>query len=60
MTATHVVNTFRDPVCGMEYPLSKSAGSATYRGVTYQFCSHECRMKFEADPAPFVDAPEVA
>lgn len=52
--------TFRDPVCGMEYPLAKSVGSSTYRGTRYDFCSHECWMKFESDPAPYVDAPEVA
>lgn len=50
---------FRDPVCGMDYPLEKSVGHATYRGKRYDFCSHECMMKFQADPAPYVDAPEV-
>lgn len=57
---TTTIDTFRDPVCGMEYPLGKSAGSTMYKGTRYDFCSHECQMKFEADPAPYVNAPEVA
>lgn len=52
--------TFRDPVCGMQGPMEKSVGHVSFRGARYDFCSHECRMKFETDPAPFVDAPEVA
>lgn len=52
--------TSRDPVCGMEAPLSRSAGEAAYRGVAYRFFSRECHMKFQADPGPYVDAPEVA
>ncbi len=43
----------------MEYPAEMSAGRVTYRGSPYDFCSHECLMKFQADPAPYVDAPEV-
>lgn len=54
------IETFRDPVCGMDAPIHASAGNVTYRGARYDFCSHECQMKFQADPAPFVDAPEVA
>lgn len=59
VTATKV-NAFRDPVCGMEYPLAKSAGHVTYKGTRYDFCSHECLMKFQAGPEPYVNPPEVA
>lgn len=51
---------FRDPVCSMEYDLTQSVGTATHRGVTYNFCSHECMMKFKADPASFVEPRDVA
>lgn len=53
------MTTFRDPVCGMEGRIEISVGHTTYRGTRYDFCSHECQMKFQADPSPYVNAPEV-
>lgn len=44
MTDTTMKETrFRDPVCGMEGPLAKSAGHARFRGARYDFCSRECQ-----------------
>lgn len=51
--------TFRDPVCGMDPSVEKSAGHVSYRGKRHDFCSRERRMRFQADPAPYVNAPEV-
>jgi len=42
----------RDPVCGMAAP-ADSPHQSTYAGVTYHFCSAECRAKFEAQPAKY-------
>jgi Cu+-exporting ATPase len=39
-----------DPVCGMTVDSNAAAGSATYRGMTYWFCSTHCLAKFNADP----------
>ena len=38
----------KDPICGMTVDENKAAGTATYRGKTYYFCSAECRDKFQA------------
>ena len=42
-----------DPVCGMEVDTSTSLLSFDYDGETYWFCSDECIVKFDAEPAPF-------
>ena len=47
----------RDPVCGMEVDPENAAGSSTYQGVTYYFCSEDCRARFDADPAKYTTAP---
>ncbi|VAV85010.1 Lead, cadmium, zinc and mercury transporting ATPase; Copper-translocating P-type ATPase [hydrothermal vent metagenome] len=47
----------KDPVCKMEVEPEASAGSASYKGTTYYFCSANCKNKFEADPAGVL-APE--
>lgn len=46
-----------DPVCGMTVNPEKSAGSSTYKGVTYHFCSVHCLHKFEADPERILNGP---
>jgi Cu+-exporting ATPase len=46
----------RDPVCGMRVDASRApGGSAEYAGTTYQFCSTNCRHRFLAGPAGFVE-----
>ncbi len=43
-----------DPVCGMKIDAGRAkGGNATYQGETYDFCSDECREKFEANPARY-------
>lgn len=40
-----------DPVCGMEVDPQHAAAQATYDGVTYYFCSQDCKQRFELAPA---------
>jgi RND family efflux transporter MFP subunit len=40
-----------DPVCGMQFSSSKF--DATFKGLTYHFCSDGCRKKFQADPSKY-------
>ena len=44
-----------DPVCKMEIEDNEAAGSATYKGETYFFCSDSCKNKFIENPASFID-----
>jgi Cu+-exporting ATPase len=39
-----------DPVCGMEVDPQKAAGTSTYRGIVYYFCSLRCKEDFDANP----------
>ena len=45
-----------DPVCGMQIESGEAAGQASYNGVTYYFCSADCRDKFMAHPEQYVRA----
>ena len=45
----------KDPVCGMDVVPATAAGSAVHDGRTFYFCSDQCRRKFEADPARYLD-----
>jgi len=44
-----------DPVCGMQIDPNKAAGSETYLGKQFFFCSKGCQAKFKADPARYAD-----
>ena len=44
----------RDPVCGMTVDPQRAAGSSTYQGKTYHFCSQGCVDKFQADPDKYL------
>jgi Cu+-exporting ATPase len=46
----------RDPVCGMHVDPRNAAGTFTYQGQTYYFCSKGCAAKFQADPAKYLTA----
>lgn len=46
----------KDPVCGMLVDPQTAAGSASYKGVSYSFCSTQCLRQFEADPERYVGA----
>jgi P-type Cu+ transporter len=47
-------STVTDPICGMSVDPAKAAGSSTYDGQTYHFCSTSCESKFDAAPALYV------
>jgi xanthine dehydrogenase accessory factor len=40
-----------DPVCGMTVPATAASHPLAHDGVTYYFCSTNCRRRFEQDPA---------
>ncbi len=44
-----------DPVCGMEIEPTEAAGSSSYEGQTYYFCSNECKQKFDSNPSEYAD-----
>jgi YHS domain-containing protein len=44
----------KDPICGMDVDPKAAAGSSTYQGQTYYFCSKGCKAAFDADPAKYV------
>jgi Cu+-exporting ATPase len=43
-----------DPVCGMTVDPAASAGSFSYKGKTYHFCSQHCLERFKADPEHYL------
>jgi P-type Cu+ transporter len=45
----------RDPVCGMTVDPEHAAGSFSYQGATYYFCSKSCAAKFQADPEKYLN-----
>lgn len=44
----------KDPVCGMMIERSSAAGTSTYQGETYYFCSTEDLRQFEINPAKYI------
>jgi Cu+-exporting ATPase len=46
-----------DPVCGMKVDEAKAAGTVTYLGVAYYFCSKQCKHNFEESPATYIGVP---
>jgi len=44
----------KDPVCGMEVKKENSAGSSTYKGEIYYFCSLYCKEEFDKEPEKFL------
>ncbi|MBK7864932.1 MAG: YHS domain-containing protein [Archangiaceae bacterium] len=44
----------KDPVCGMEVEGGRAkGGSSSFGGQSYDFCSDECRQKFEDNPGAY-------
>jgi len=41
----------KDSICGMMIEAEKSAGSSTFQGRTFYFCSAGCKRTFDKDPA---------
>ena len=42
-----------DPVCGMQIDQSQSVGTSSYQGQTYNFCSQQCKQKFDQSPQQY-------
>jgi len=45
----------KDPVCGMKIDKAKepAGGKSTYKGVTYYFCSKNCKQAFDKNPEKY-------
>jgi YHS domain-containing protein len=43
----------KDPVCGMFVDEKNAAGSSSYAGKTYFFCSPGCKSEFDKNPAKY-------
>ena len=43
----------KDPICGMTVDPKRAAGSSSYQGKTYYFCSSGCKGTFDKNPAKF-------
>ena len=42
-----------DPVCGMQVDRTTAGESVEHEGVTYHFCSADCRSAFQRDPGRY-------
>jgi len=42
-----------DPVCGMKVDPEKAQFESQYAGKTYNFCSRECKIKFDEKPEQY-------
>jgi Cu+-exporting ATPase len=49
-----IVDTVRDPVCGMTVAPDQAAASTQYDGRTFYFCSRHCLEKFRQDPKRYL------
>jgi YHS domain-containing protein len=45
-----------DPVCGMTFDSSQAQAQTTHNGVSYYFCSEECRKTFEQNPKDYISS----
>ncbi len=43
-----------DPVCNMLIEDKNAAGTSTYKGITYYFCSRHCKEAFDKNPESFL------
>ena len=43
----------KDPVCGMNVDENNSKYQAQYGGKKYNFCSEECKTKFDQQPEQY-------
>jgi Cu+-exporting ATPase len=44
----------------MEVTPVSAAAQSEYQGVTFYFCSEECKRQFDADPVQYVDESDLA
>ena len=43
----------KDPVCGMQVDEKKAEFQSQYVGKQYNFCSEDCKNKFEQQPEQY-------
>ncbi|HYM15907.1 MAG TPA: YHS domain-containing protein [Dehalococcoidia bacterium] len=46
----------KDVVCGISVDPADAPAEMEFEGVTYCFCSAECKSAFAADPVRYADA----
>jgi 3-hydroxybutyryl-CoA dehydratase len=46
--------TLKDPVCGMDVTYESAQARSEYDGVTYYFCSLDCKEQFDQEPERYV------
>lgn len=44
-----------DPVCKMEVNPASAEAQSEYGGVSFYFCSHTCKEKFDREPERYLD-----
>lgn len=49
-----------DPVCKMEVNPASAEAQSNYEGVTFYFCSHACKEKFDREPLRYLDETDLA
>jgi Cu+-exporting ATPase len=49
-----------DPVCEMEVNPASAEAQSEYKGVTFYFCSQQCKKAFDADPPRYMDETDLA
>jgi len=49
-------NTVHDPVCHIDMAAEELAGTSTYDGKEYAFCSPGCKAEFDANPIAVLQA----
>jgi Cu+-exporting ATPase len=49
-----------DPDCKMEVNPASAEAQADYEGVTFYFCSHACKEKFDREPLRYLDETDLA
>lgn len=47
------------PVCGMHVDPQNAPAESEYQGLTYYFCSEECKEAFNLDPQRYIGATQV-
>jgi YHS domain-containing protein len=49
-----------DPVCKSEVNVLSAEAQSEYDGLTFYFCSEECKEKFDRDPLQYLDETDLA
>jgi Cu+-exporting ATPase len=50
----------KDPVCGMNVDENKSQYQTQYGGKKYNFCSDQCKQKFDQQPEQYARSASAA